>query len=54
MIKSETTTREQRNDQRRQKLIGARLKHLYAEVVEEAVPDEFIALLEKAQQQRAK
>ena len=52
MIKSEHTARDQRNDQHRQKLLGKKLNCLYAQIVGEAVPGEYLDLLEQAQQRQ--
>lgn len=49
MIKSEHTAREQRHDQHRQKVLGKKLNCLYAQIVGEAVPGEYLYLLEQAQ-----
>lgn len=48
MTRKDTPTHEQRNDQYRQKMIGKRLKSLYANLVEQKVPDAFLSLLEQA------
>ena len=52
MTRKVTPTREQRNDQYRQKVIGKGLKSLYANIVEQKVPDTFLSLLEQADDKR--
>ena len=45
-------TRQQRIDQHRQKVLGTRLRTLYADVAAEQTPESFLRLLEQADQPR--
>lgn len=53
MDRNETAQREQRNDQRRQKVIGLGLRQLYADIADEPTPEAFLRLLEQVDRLRA-
>ncbi|MDP3493609.1 MAG: NepR family anti-sigma factor [Hyphomonadaceae bacterium] len=51
MDRNEATQRGQRNDLNRQKVIGMKLKRLYADIAEEPIPGSFLSLLEQIDEQ---